>query len=70
MLASEVAPLAKTGGLADVMEGLPKALAEAHTVAVFLPYYGWYMIEFSFVNSFFMNFEYPQLAKGVFALVS
>lgn len=40
MLASEASPLAKTGGLADVMEGLPKALAEAHTVAVFLPYYG------------------------------
>jgi len=38
--ASEAAPFAKTGGLADVMEGLPRALAaKGHEVAVVLPRY-------------------------------
>jgi starch synthase len=38
--ASEAAPFAKTGGLADVMEGLPRALAAmGHEVAVALPRY-------------------------------
>jgi starch synthase len=38
--ASEAAPFAKTGGLADVMEGLPRALAAmGHEVAVVLPRY-------------------------------
>ena len=38
--ASECAPWAKTGGLADVVSTLPKALAAmGHKVAVFLPYY-------------------------------
>src|SRR5271168_274475 len=38
--ASEAAPFAKTGGLADVLEGLPRALAAmGHEVAVVLPRY-------------------------------
>ena len=39
-VASEVAPLAKTGGMADVCDAIPKYLAEAgHDVDVILPYY-------------------------------
>jgi starch synthase len=39
-VASEALPYAKTGGLADVIEGLPKALVRlGHEVAVFLPRY-------------------------------
>lgn len=35
-VASEGLPYSKTGGLADVVEGLPKALSEmGHDVAVF-----------------------------------
>jgi starch synthase len=40
-LASEVAPFAKTGGLADVASALPKALYEkGHDVRVMMPKYG------------------------------
>mgnify|MGYP001459483806 CR=1 FL=1 len=40
LAASEVAPLAKTGGLADVCGALPRALARlGHEVAVILPFY-------------------------------
>src|ERR1700737_4724693 len=39
-IASEALPFAKTGGLADVLEALPKALVKlGHEVAVFLPRY-------------------------------
>ncbi len=39
-VASEALPYAKTGGLADVIEALPRALVElGHEVAVFLPRY-------------------------------
>ena len=39
-VASEALPYSKTGGLADVVEALPKALSEmGHEVAVFLPRY-------------------------------
>src|SRR3974390_1450308 len=38
--ASEALPYAKTGGLADVIEALPRALVKlGHEVAVFLPRY-------------------------------
>ena len=38
--ASECAPWAKTGGLADVVSSLPKQLVKlGHKVSVFLPYY-------------------------------
>ncbi len=40
-LASEAAPYAKTGGLADVAQSLPAALSAAgQDVAVFMPFYG------------------------------
>src|SRR5882672_2953859 len=39
-VASEVAPLAKTGGLADVASALPRYLhSQGHDVRVFLPFY-------------------------------
>src|SRR5271156_292611 len=39
-VASEALPFAKTGGLADVIESLPRALVKlGHEVAVFLPRY-------------------------------
>src|SRR5258706_786070 len=38
--ASECAPWAKTGGLADVVSALPRVLARlGHKVSVFIPYY-------------------------------
>lgn len=41
MVASEAAPFAKTGGLADVLGALPRALGElGHEVAVVMPRYG------------------------------
>ena len=41
MLASEVAPLAKTGGLADVTGALARTLhAAGHDVRLFMPWYG------------------------------
>ena len=41
ILASEAAPYIKTGGLGDVMEALPSALArmEGNEVILMLPYY-------------------------------
>ncbi len=42
MVASEAAPLAKSGGLGDVLGALPAALVEqGASVAVVLPRYGW-----------------------------
>src|SRR4051812_41479902 len=41
MVSSEAAPLAKTGGLADVVGSLPSALRDfGHDVAVVIPRYG------------------------------
>jgi starch synthase len=41
MIAPEMAPLVKTGGLADVLGALPQALAaRGHDVVAILPYYG------------------------------
>ena len=41
VVASELAPFAKTGGLGDVLGALPKALASlGHEVKTFIPHYG------------------------------
>ena len=42
MVASEASPFIKTGGLGDVMEALPQALAQLpkNEVSIFLPFYG------------------------------
>lgn len=41
LVASEVTPFAKTGGLGDVAAALPRALSrKGHDVRIFLPYYG------------------------------
>jgi starch synthase len=41
MVSAELHPLAKVGGLADVMGALPRALAErGHDVRIAIPYYG------------------------------
>ncbi len=41
MMATEAAPFAKEGGVADVMGSLPKELAAfGHEVRLFLPRYG------------------------------
>ena len=41
MIASEVVPFAKTGGLADVVGALPQVLQRmGHTVMVVMPRYG------------------------------
>src|SRR3954468_2581787 len=41
MIAGEVAPYAKTGGLGEVMAALPKAVRRlGHDVRVFMPRYG------------------------------
>ena len=39
MVTSEATPFASTGGLGDVLESLPKALAADHEIAVLLPLY-------------------------------
>ena len=54
MIASEAAPFAKTGGLADVVGALPIALQElGHEVAVILPRYRgipWHETESAYDN--------------------
>ena len=39
MVASEANPLAKTGGLADVVYALSKELAKKHDISIFMPFY-------------------------------
>jgi len=57
MVATELAPVAKTGGLGDVIFGLSNALGKAgHNVRVFLPYFK------SIINS---GFKCEKLEKSV-----
>lgn len=71
MAASECAPFAKTGGLADVIGALPKELAEhGHDVTVFMPKYGLipeqYTRKFKFLEKVKVPFSGNQQICGVF----
>ncbi|MGC1943361.1 MAG: glycogen synthase, partial [Candidatus Acidiferrales bacterium] len=68
-VASEALPYSKTGGLADVVEGLPKALSEmGHEVAVFLPRYRGNKITSTIVSSLTIplgtTLRFPALAEA------
>ncbi|HTP44916.1 MAG TPA: glycogen synthase GlgA [Candidatus Acidoferrum sp.] len=68
-VASEGLPYSKTGGLADVVEGLPRALSEAgHEVAVFLPRYRGNKISSTIVSSLTIpmgaTLRFPALAEA------
>jgi starch synthase len=68
-VASEALPYSKTGGLADVVEALPKALSEmGHEVAVFLPRYRGNKITSTIVSSLTIplgdSLRFPALAEG------
>ena len=68
-VASEALPYSKTGGLADVVEGLPKALSEmGHDVAVFLPRYRGNKITSTIISSLTIPqgdaLRFPALAEG------
>ncbi len=56
-LGSEAAPFIATGGLADVLGSLPKALAKDNDVSVILPMYGAISDEFKSKFTFLTNFN-------------
>ncbi|HXN99146.1 MAG TPA: glycogen synthase GlgA [Candidatus Acidoferrales bacterium] len=69
-VASEGLPYSKTGGLADVVEALPKALVEmGHQVAVLLPRYRGNRITSTLVSSVTVSLgeqvRFPSIAEGV-----
>jgi starch synthase len=69
-LSSEGLPYSKTGGLADVAQALPKALAEmGHEVAVLLPRYRGNKITSTLVSSVTIamgeQLRFPGIAEGV-----
>jgi len=68
-VSSEGLPYSKTGGLADVVEALPKALAEAgHEIAVLLPRYRGNKISVTVVSSVTVplgdRLRFPAIAEG------
>jgi len=68
-LSSEGLPYSKTGGLADVVQALPKALAEVgHEVAVLLPRYRGNKIASTLVSSVTITMgdqlRFPSIAEG------
>ncbi|MGH9746729.1 MAG: glycogen synthase GlgA [Candidatus Acidiferrales bacterium] len=68
-VASEALPYSKTGGLADVVEALPKALVEmGHEVAVFLPRYRGNKITSTIISSLTIPLgdalRFPALAEA------
>jgi starch synthase len=68
-VASEALPYSKTGGLADVVEALPKALSEmGHEVAVFLPRYRGNKSTSTIISSLTIplgdSLRFPALAEG------
>jgi starch synthase len=69
-ISSEGLPYSKTGGLADVVEALPKALAEmGHEVAVLLPRYRGNKITSTLVSSVTVTLgdrlRFPAIGEGV-----
>ena len=72
--ASEAAPYIKTGGLGDVMQALPDALAKlpGNSVCLFLPYYGKIKynskFETEFITNFTVNLVWRQCHVGLFRL--
>src|ERR1700685_4643778 len=68
-VASEGLPYSKTGGLADVVESLPRALREmGHEVAVLLPRYRGNKINSTLVSSVTVTMgdelRFPAIAEG------
>ena len=68
-IASEALPYSKTGGLADVVEALPKALAAAgHEVCVFLPRYRGNKIVSTLISSVTIamgsRLRFPAITEG------
>jgi starch synthase len=68
-VASEALPYSKTGGLADVVKSLPKALVEmGHEVAVFLPRYRGNKITSTIISSLSIplgdTLRFPALAEA------
>ncbi len=68
-IASEGVPYSKTGGLADVLDGLPKALrALGHEVAVLLPRYRGNKITSTLISSVSIalgdQMRFPAIAEG------
>ena len=76
MIASEGAPFIKTGGLGDVMQALPEALAKIphNEVCLILPYYkrvkNAYGGEMDFVTSFEVNLGWRRQYVGILKLRS
>ena len=76
MVASEAAPLIKTGGLGDVMQGLPAELSrmKGNEVALILPYYGVMKrnpaIKTEFITSFAVSMAWRNCHVGVFRVKS
>ena len=74
ILASEGAPYAKSGGLGDVMEALPAALARipGNEVVLVLPYYKKILenpkYEVVQVAQFHVSLGWRQLYAGIYAL--
>lgn len=67
MASSEFAPLAKTGGLADVLGALPKALAQlGHKVTVVMPFYKQISAEKHGINRWGDWFVAPLNGRQVF----
>src|SRR5277367_4034280 len=68
-VASEAVPYSKTGGLADVIEALPRALSEmGHEVAIFVPRYRGNKIASTIISSLTIplgdTLRFPALAEG------
>lgn len=76
MMASEAAPFVKTGGLGDVAQALPQALANipGNEVVLFLPYYKRVKqnpnVAVEFVGSFSMELAWRESYVGIFRLKS